>query len=99
MVMWTSPPVPAGGPRRAPSMDIASAEPQAKLGGDRRDDARAAELLNLRLALATFALQLDDFELQTRRGLLKSGMKKRGMPAPPLVPVAGSRGEEMIGGQ
>jgi hypothetical protein len=29
---------------------------------DHRDDARAAELNNLRLALVTFALQLDVFE-------------------------------------
>jgi hypothetical protein len=79
-------------------MDITSTEQQARLSGDRRDDARAAELQNLRLALVTFALQLDAFELQARRGLLKAGIKP-GVPAPPLVPVAGSRGEEMIGGQ
>jgi hypothetical protein len=79
-------------------MDIASTEPQARLSGDRRDDARAAELQNLRLALATFALQLDAFELQTRRGLLKAGIKPS-VPAPPLVPDAGSRREETIGRQ
>jgi hypothetical protein len=32
-----------------------------------RDDARAKELNNLRLALATFALQLDAFEMRTRK--------------------------------
>jgi hypothetical protein len=31
---------------------------------DRRDDARTEELDNLRLALATFALQLDAFEMR-----------------------------------
>jgi hypothetical protein len=35
---------------------------------DHRDDARAAELNNLRLALVTFALQLDVFESRIRRG-------------------------------
>jgi hypothetical protein len=98
MVMWTSPPVPAGGPFGAPSIDIARTKPRATLGGDRRDDARAAELQNLRLALATFALQLEAFELQARGGLLKAGIRPA-MPAPPLAPVAGARGEEMIGGQ
>jgi|HubBroStandDraft_5_1064220.scaffolds.fasta_scaffold522907_2 hypothetical protein len=33
---------------------------------DHRDDARAAELNNLRLALVTFALQLDVFESRIR---------------------------------
>jgi hypothetical protein len=33
---------------------------------DHRDDARAAELDNLRLALVTFALQLDVFESRIR---------------------------------
>jgi len=38
---------------------------------DQRDDARAQELNNLRLALATFAVQLDAFEMhmsETARG-------------------------------
>jgi hypothetical protein len=34
-----------------------------------RDDARADELNNLRLALATFALQLDAFEMRTYESL------------------------------
>ena len=34
---------------------------------DHRNDQRAEELNNLRLALATFALQLDAFEARTRR--------------------------------
>jgi hypothetical protein len=45
-------------------MDIARSEPQAATG-DHRDDARAEERINLKLALATFALQLDAFEMRT----------------------------------
>jgi hypothetical protein len=36
---------------------------------DQRDDARAKELHNLRLALATFALQLDAFEMRMSESL------------------------------
>ena len=39
-----------------------------------RDDARAKELNNLRLALATFALQLDAFEMRTREQPFRTGM-------------------------
>jgi hypothetical protein len=46
-------------------MDIARSEPQATATGDHRDDARAEERNNLKLALATFALQLDAFEMRT----------------------------------
>jgi len=45
-----------------------------------RDDARAEELNNLRLALAMFALQLDAFEMRTNGGLLRAGIK---LPVPP----------------
>lgn len=37
---------------------------------DHGEDARARELHNLRLALATFALQLDSFELRANGALL-----------------------------
>jgi len=37
---------------------------------DHGEEARARELDNLRLALATFALQLDSFELRAGGGLL-----------------------------
>jgi hypothetical protein len=37
---------------------------------DHGEDARAAELHNLRLALATFALQLDAFEMRASGALL-----------------------------
>jgi hypothetical protein len=42
---------------------------------DRRDDARAQELRNLRLALATFAVQLDVFEMHMTAGPFKAGIK------------------------
>jgi hypothetical protein len=42
---------------------------------DHRDDARAAELNNLRLALVTFALQLDLFEIRIKEGSLGSNME------------------------
>jgi hypothetical protein len=38
-------------------------------------DPRAEELINLRLALATFALQLDAFEARVRGGPLRTHMK------------------------
>lgn len=37
------------------------------------EDARAAELGRLKLALATFALQLDAFEMRAREVLLTAG--------------------------
>ena len=50
-----------------------------------RDDARAKELNNLRLALATFALQLDAFEMRTRKQPFRTGTTA-GMPIwPPDV--------------
>jgi hypothetical protein len=52
----------------------------AKSAMIRGHDARAEELSNLRLALATFALQLDAFELQARDGLLAAGIEL-GSPA------------------
>jgi hypothetical protein len=44
---------------------------------DHRDDARAAELNNLRLALVTFALQLDLFEIRIKEGSLGSNMEPK----------------------
>jgi len=55
-------------------MDIARTEPRATRISDHRDDARSKELTNLRLALATFALQLDAFEMRTDE-LLKGRRK------------------------
>jgi hypothetical protein len=50
---------------------------------DRRNDTRAQELSNLRLALATFAVQLDVFEMRMAAGMaavpfragIKSGIR------------------------
>jgi hypothetical protein len=56
----------------------AKADPHPKPASHRGDDARAQELHHLRLALATFALQLDAFEARTRR--LKVG-KALAIPA------------------
>jgi hypothetical protein len=49
---------------------------------DHRDDQRAEELNNLRLALATFALQLDAFELR----LKVRGTKINGESSKPVSP-------------
>jgi hypothetical protein len=49
---------------------------------DRGEDARARELSNLRLALATFALHLDAFEMQAGDAVLaaaKNQGKSQGM--------------------
>jgi hypothetical protein len=61
-------------------MDTARTEPHATRTTERRDGARAEELNNLRLALATFALQLDIFEMRTGEAL-KAGVKPE-MPIP-----------------
>ena len=45
-----------------------------------REDARAEELHNLRLALATFALQLDAFEMRASGALLAIVATVAGMP-------------------
>ena len=61
------------------------------------DDARAEELDHLKLALATFALQLDAFEMRTHRLLLTVGKPGN------LVPLPGGGGgpwkDDLIGGQ
>ena len=55
------------------------------------DDARAEELNNLRLALATFVLQLDAFEMRMHEGLpkglpkeLSKELPKAGKPGKPV---------------
>jgi hypothetical protein len=55
-------------------MDIARIEPHVTRTSDYREDARAKELTNLRLALAMFALQLDAFEMRTGE-LLRGSVK------------------------
>ena len=59
----------------------ANADPHAKHVAHRGDDARVRELHHLRLALATFALQLDVFEMRTRCELPDAG-KGLEIPAP-----------------
>lgn len=66
LAVWIAPPVKAGGE---------FAGPLAKFIMDPRHDARAEELDNLKLALATFALQLEAFELRAREGLLAAGIE------------------------
>jgi hypothetical protein len=52
---------------------------------DPGDNARAEELDNLRLALATFALQLDAFEMRTSAGVLWAGAKPENPGLPPDI--------------
>jgi hypothetical protein len=74
---------------------------------DRRDDARTAELNNLRLALAAFALQLAALEMRlhlTSFDIRKSGRPLRagagpGLPAPPPDINCSTQKERLIGGQ
>jgi hypothetical protein len=65
---------------------------------DRRDDARAQELSNLRLALATFAVQLDVFEMRMAEGRFRAGIKS-GIRVRSLISVTGFRRREMIARQ
>ena len=74
---------------------------------DRRDEARIAELDNLRLAQAAFALQLAAFEMRlqlTAFDMRKSGRllragAKPGLPAPPPDINCRPQKERLIGGQ
>ncbi len=74
---------------------------------DRRNDARTAELNNLRLALAAFALQLAAFEMRlqlTAFDMRKSGRllradAKPGLPAAPPDINCRPQKERLIGGQ
>jgi len=64
MIDWISSPAPAG---EVSERGLGGCYPQpAERGtsGRRPEDARTEELDNLRLALATFALQLDAFEIR-----------------------------------
>jgi hypothetical protein len=61
------------------------------------DGARAEELEHLKLALATFAVQLDAFEMRTHGLLLAVG--KPGNLVPPPDRGRGPRKDDLIGGQ
>jgi hypothetical protein len=60
-------------------------------------DARAEELDHLKLALATFALQLDAFEMRTHDVLLAVG--KPGNHDPPADKARWPREKNGLGGQ
>jgi hypothetical protein len=64
-----------------------------RLTADRWEDARAAELHNLRVALATFALQLDAFEMRASGALLAAG-REASIAATPI-----SRSQDFTGGK
>ena len=74
---------------------------------DRRDEARIAELDNLRLAQAAFALQLAAFEMRLQRtavemrkdGELFAAGTKPGIPTPRRDIVCRRQKERQIGGQ
>jgi hypothetical protein len=72
-------------------------EPHAKYAMKHADDPREEELRNLRLALATFALQLDVFEMRTNGVLLAVG--KPGKLGPRPSSGRGSRKDNVIGDQ
>jgi len=109
MVAWISPPAWAGGGFCRTNTGYCSA-PKRKVTTptmDRRNDARTAELNNLRLALAAFALQLAAFEMRlqlTAFDMRKSGRPlragaKSGLPAAPPDINCRPQKERLIGGQ
>jgi hypothetical protein len=74
-----------------------SPQPQAHFAMKHGDDARIEELNNLRLALATFVLQLDVFEMRTHEGRLTASKPAKPVPRPDGG--RGSRKDKMIGGE
>jgi hypothetical protein len=86
--MRTASPVAAGGVVPRSIERRRWVEPHAT---ERHDVARAEELNNLRLALATFALQLDAFELRMSEGLLGGGTKPKTLTRGPS-PLQPSQG-------
>jgi hypothetical protein len=62
------PPVSAGGAWRAPGRNGRTDKAGLNMGHE--ENTRAEELHNLRLALATFAVQLDAFEMRASGALL-----------------------------
>jgi hypothetical protein len=65
---------------------------------DHRDEARARELSNLRLALATFSLHLDAFEMRMSEVPPKA-RPKPAIPVPPADIHYRLQEEKIIGGQ
>ncbi len=64
---------------------------------DRRDNARIEELNNLRLALATFALQLDAFEMRIGEATLGLGSTDHFNPASRPTPANVDRPRDTAG--
>jgi hypothetical protein len=54
---------------------------------NQRDDQRAQELSNLKLALATFAVRLDAFEVRTNRRLTITKPGRLELSSPDIGPV------------
>jgi hypothetical protein len=61
------------GDYRATSIDTARPPSARATPGDKRDQARTEELNKLRLALSTFALQLELFEMRMRKRQFEAG--------------------------
>jgi hypothetical protein len=64
----------------------------------RGEDARAEELHNLRVALATFALQLDAFEMRANGALLAAG-REASMRKPSIAVQRTNRPRDSEGGR
>ena len=62
------------------------------------EDARAEELHNLRVALATFALQLDAFEMRASRALLAADRQASMAPAR-MAATRANRPQDSDGGK
>jgi hypothetical protein len=82
MVTRLSSPVPG-----APRWTVSRVKARGTLAAGHSDNARAQELNNLRLALATFAMHIDVFEMRTSRGSRRNGIV--------LPPRAIGRGHHM----
>jgi hypothetical protein len=65
----------------------------------RGEDARAEELHNLRVALATFALQLDAFEMRANGALLAAGREASSMRKPSIAVQRTNRPRDSEGGR
>ncbi len=66
---------------------------------NRGEIARVEELGHLKLALATFALQLDAFEMRTHEVLLAVGKPDKSVLLPGSARWSGPRKDDVIGGQ
>lgn len=83
----------------APSIDDDGSELHSGRAVNCAEDARVEELGHLKLALATFALQLDAFEMRTHEVLLTVGKPDKSLPLPGSGRWPGPRKDDVIGGQ